>query len=1707
MKIHMPRLILVALASLSVTFTVWAQSTVQPQFSSTSLSAYPPYMAERTGGPMVMLTASRDHTLFAPIYTDYEDVDGDGSVDSTFKPTFRYYGYFDSQKCYAYVASSAPRFEPVAMAKAESDGRFRCNQGGATAQWAGNYLNWATMTRLDVVRKILYGGRRLLDSNTDTTLQMASLAHDVHAFVKYYAGADIGDHTPFTATQLKGEGLTICNRGSQEDGKGHSVMRIAKGNYSLWATTPGTVCNWSEEPGGAFPFRKKAVSFYLKYGPKGGTSESDPTAHKESVPSRSTDGGRYAGLGPELAVRVQACRAETATLKWGGENCRAYLADQKVVGKPIGLLQKFGSSDQVRQAARAEFGLISGSYDDNFRGGRLRKNVGSFNDEVDLNSGRFCHLLSSTERGASTCPAVVANDPAGGIVVSFDRLRLFDAGDYNNGGPLTPDNKRIAFPMPRRVLNGHFPSWGNPMSEMVTQALAYFAGLPMGAASKGTTNDTTVGLPVGLTQKDPLNDTLNDRAAAVPRRDLFGRSICRPMHMLALSSGSVTHDTDDEGEGEDVYKAATAFMKETIQDATNRVGELEGINGTLRSVGSVTAGFGQDCTAKPIGPVVTAGLAQVAGICPEAPAIKGSYLGAGAAFFANTRAVRPLSGLTEATGGSVNPSLLPPEALRVSSYAATLSGGVARIEVPIPGKPGKFAYITPESSWDFTGIDSTWVAGELMPGAMLTFRAIHGQKNADGSAFASYVVTWNDTQFGGDYDMDMVGFLRWEIKPIAGRPGEHELTVMTDILHHDAGASGGHGFSVMGAVSDPAKLAGRQPVRQSVRTPTQYSPDGRYLTHGGPGFRAAGTDCGALSSGSAEFRMRCMFTTRGMRQGASDSDGSDTFAWPTSYAGAAVDFFDSSAPRSTTVAKTFLVTEGAADVTLRDPLWYIAKYGSFDTGEKSFAIETSAVPQASNGSTPVNWDAARNDNQPCPSGACADGEPDGYFLARRPELLEARLDRLLGDITQVSNSAPAISTSQLQEGSLKYKAEFYQDDFGGTIEARALKKDGTFSDNPVWSATDRMTAVANRNIITDDGSKGLAFDQETLKRDENLGYRAALLGIKLSATPSDAEKATASWDKVADLVGYMRGTNVAAYRQRGKGVMGPIVNSTPWLQSHVVAARYNDVNFEGGTPSYREFVNRKATGASVLWVGANDGMLHGLNALTGDPIVSHVPSPLVGRLNAALSVRNVGAVALMDGSPFTADVLVSKAVTGFDSAPPAQREWRTYLFSSLGRGGRAVFALDTTDPANLSASAFKWVFSSTQDSDLGYQLQDTVRHLSSGQPSQVIRLNSGGFALLVPNGHGSTNGNAALFILAVNGPGANGWQAASASVTGSYRKIVLPGVAGGNNGLMGATWVDLDNNGTADVVYATDLRGQLWKFDIRSTKPSEWGSALLSTSGTASTPVPLFSTLQGTRFLPIATAPVVSFPSFGGMMISFGTGRAIEEADFPDTSTVHRFITVWDKGRYLGDVINPPQSNAPGGGNALPRIESFIRRVLRRDADGNVFQVQTDEKGDVLIKDGKEIAMIGLVGTQQFNPSANDGWYFDFPSAAEVVIGAPIRRLNFVLFTTARPAAAKPEEVCSSKPDGALYAFNPVNGLPIPSLFTESSLFMGVQSADLKLAVVGKVNAGSPVTAGGEVGTSALGDETKQDLTTSASNLRLQWREITGMRTRSSEGK
>ena len=217
--------------------TAWAL----PYDVSLPRNAVPPNVVSTPNKPMMMLATSKDHTLFGPIYNDFEDLEGDGTIETTFKPTFKYYGYFDAVKCYTYDSGV---FVPSSMATLTGDKRYTC--GGSL--WSGNFLNWATMTRMDVVRKMLYGGKRSTDTatatvtagqvtavtNSKTILERAGLSQDAHSFVKFYAGTDIADYTPFTVSSL-----TKTNRGAN---KGHyaglRICRRTDGNNEGGVTPP-----------------------------------------------------------------------------------------------------------------------------------------------------------------------------------------------------------------------------------------------------------------------------------------------------------------------------------------------------------------------------------------------------------------------------------------------------------------------------------------------------------------------------------------------------------------------------------------------------------------------------------------------------------------------------------------------------------------------------------------------------------------------------------------------------------------------------------------------------------------------------------------------------------------------------------------------------------------------------------------------------------------------------------------------------------------------------------------------------------------------------------------------------------------------------------------------------------------------------------------------------------------------------------------------------------------------------------------------------------------------------------------------------------------------------------------------------------------------------------------------------------------------------
>lgn len=198
-----------------------------------------PHLAGENIPPYVMITASKDQQLFKKAYDDYSDLNDDGVLDTTYNHNIDYYGYFDSYKCYTY-SDGQRRFEPASI----TSNKY------CSGAWSGNFLNWASMTRADALRKVLFGGLRSPDrsgtggdadgindgdTTSSTVLERAYLPYTAHAFTKYYDGADINQLTPFSLNARVAEGVSIAaSNGVVENGINTNPHRVRIADASFF---------------------------------------------------------------------------------------------------------------------------------------------------------------------------------------------------------------------------------------------------------------------------------------------------------------------------------------------------------------------------------------------------------------------------------------------------------------------------------------------------------------------------------------------------------------------------------------------------------------------------------------------------------------------------------------------------------------------------------------------------------------------------------------------------------------------------------------------------------------------------------------------------------------------------------------------------------------------------------------------------------------------------------------------------------------------------------------------------------------------------------------------------------------------------------------------------------------------------------------------------------------------------------------------------------------------------------------------------------------------------------------------------------------------------------------------------------------------------------------------------------------------------------
>ncbi|WP_199688229.1 pilus assembly protein [Noviherbaspirillum sedimenti] len=633
-------------------------------------------------------------------------------------------------------------------------------------------------------------------------------------------------------------------------------------------------------------------------------------------------------------------------------------------------------------------------------------------------------------------------------------------------------------------------------------------------------------------------------------------------------------------------------------------------------------------------------------------------------------------------------------------------------------------------------------------------------------------------------------------------------------------------------------------------------------------------------------------------------------------------------------ARTFSVGASAAKL-LESPLLYAAKYGKANSDLTG---------------------GGANKDQP-------DGIPDNYFKVTNPAGLFDALGKVFEEAAVADASAAAIASNstRLNTDTHVYQALFHSPAWTGDLKAMPLSSTGTVG-TASWSASANIPAAASRNIKTWNGTTWNDANGSGL----DFNWSNPVLSSEVTAAQQTAIGS-------ADILNYIRGdqskeknqTN-GIYRARSSR-MGDIVNSDP----HYVAAENYGYDQPGSgllaaqKTEYTTFrTGIKTTRKKMLYVGVNDGMLHAINAANtavdggGDEIFAYVPNAVIPNLSA-LAQPNYQHRFYVDGSPNSGDAYLGG--------------WKTVLLGTLGAGGKGVFALDITNPDNFDASKVIWEF--TDATDLGMIMSR----------AHVARMNNGHWYAIFGNGYNSSLGKAKLFLVPLD-------------KSQNLPVIKIDTGVGTDNGMSEPALLDTNGDRIVDVIYAGDLRGNVWKFDMSSTTASNWEVAYQSGNGNNAVPAPLFKAqiISGSPSVaveqPITGALEIGAAPGGvsGYMVYFGTGSYLGNTDVGVTATQTAY-----------GILDAGNKIAPGNtGRDSLQPQTFVYEGARTSTDSSLVRVASNNA----------VAYTG--------GSAKRGWYLDLLSAAapaspvspanlgERIVAVPLLRHGRVILTSIVPSSA-----------------------------------------------------------------------------------------------------
>jgi type IV pilus assembly protein PilY1 len=505
------------------------------------------------------------------------------------------------------------------------------------------------------------------------------------------------------------------------------------------------------------------------------------------------------------------------------------------------------------------------------------------------------------------------------------------------------------------------------------------------------------------------------------------------------------------------------------------------------------------------------------------------------------------------------------------------------------------------------------------------------------------------------------------------------------------------------------------------------------------------------------------------------------------------------------------------------------------------------------------------------------------------------------------------------------------------------------------------------------------------------------------------------------------------YRAR-EGVLGDIVDSSPtWVgpPSAPYTVTWKDRLYPAAAvpenaQSYLSFVAANQTRLNVVYGGANDGWLHGFrtgsfdsgghfvdNSSTpndGVEVLAYMPAEVLKTIHnssdTTLDYSNTQYAHnfYVDATPGTGDLFYNGA-------------WHTWLVGGLGPGGAAIYALDVTNPASsnfreANASALvigEWnaaTIACVNVASCGTNLGNTY-----GTP-QIRRFHNGMWGAVFGNGFGSSTGDAGIFVMTVD------------PATSTTRFYYLSTGATGSNGIASVASADLDGDQVADYVYAGDLQGNVWRFDLTSNDPANW------VAGAA----PMFKAPSGqpitSKLLVVATAVTGGPPR---ILLEFGTGRKTPlsvSAPASYASGGHDLYGVWDWNLTDWNMKSAAQFQALAASSGATGLSSPYTV-----AKSNLLQ-QTLTIAASGVRNGTNNPVCWQ-GSTDCSATANDrfGWYVDLPGSTEQIVFNPIFFQGAFIVDSSVPANNVPTSCTTNSDTGFTYVLAVGTGGTFTSTF------------------------------------------------------------------------